>query len=309
MNLKNNSSSGSDLRPATVNRELAARLTFANPALEKSITTLEATLRLFVEQFGAPTRDFRIRGEDLHDDTKIVQHKLAITRHLLGVRLGAHLTEIVESLSDQRTLSVAQSVRAALETAGAATYYEAKFRASAGDLAALLKNVDRSLYGSRFEWEAWDNARGKKSREQLKTLLRNQKKRESQKGPDSTPSVMTFIDSLEESLLQTLTEPAERDSKPTPMKGQVRAIYSQLCDFVHPSIGTWKTYGHTEPEAFTVVISSCSRLEGLQFLWFGIGECAATMSLLGFHALQRMGKIGSDTIAGLTCNAPVRSPQ
>ena len=99
---------------------------------------------------------------------------------------------------------------------------------------------------------------------------------------------MTFINYLETSLLQTLTKPAERDSKPTPMTWQVRAIYSQLCDFVHPSIGSWKTYAHTEPEALTVVISSCSRLAGLQFLWFGIGECAATMSLLGFHALQRM---------------------
>jgi hypothetical protein len=288
MTLKRNSFSGSDLRSATVNRELVARLTFGDSTLEGSITTLEATLRLLVEQFGAPTRDFQITSEDLRDDARIVQHKLAITRHLFGIRLGAQLTEIVESLSDQRTLWVAQSVRAALETAGAATYYSAKFQASKDDISALLKLVDRSLYKGRFEWESWMNARGQESRGQLETFLSSQKKRESQIAHDSTPSVMTFIDSLEESLLQSMTEPAKGAGKPTPMKGQVRAIYSQLCDFVHPSIGTWKTYGHTEPEAFKVVISSCSRLEGLQFLWFGIGECAATMSLLGFHALQRM---------------------
>lgn len=286
--MKNNFFSGSDLRPVTVNSEMVERLTFDNPSLGGSITTLEATLRLLVEQFGAPTKDFQIMGEDLRDDRRIVQHKLAITRHLFGIRLGAHLTEIVESLSNQRTLSVAQSVRAALETAGAATYYEAKFQASKGDVSALLKQVDRSLYKGKFEWESWTNVSGQESREQLETFLRDQKKRESQIGPDSTPSVMSFIDSLEESLLQSLTEPAQKASKPTPMRGNIRAIYGQLCDFVHPSGGTWKTYGHTEPEIFKVVISSCSRLEGLQFLWFGIAECAATMSLLGFHAVQRM---------------------
>jgi hypothetical protein len=106
--------------------------------------------------------------------------------------------------------------------------------------------------------------------------------------PDFPATLGLHLDALEESLLQKLTEPAKRDGKPTPMQGHVRAIYSQLCDFVHPSIGTWKTYAHTEPEAFKVVISSCSRLESLQFLWFGIAECAATMSLLGFQALQSM---------------------
>jgi hypothetical protein len=219
-----------------------------------------------------------------------VQYKLAMTRQLFGIRLGAHLTEIVESLSDQRTLSVAQSVRAALETAGAATYYEAKFQASKGDISTLLRQVDRSLYKGRFEWQEWRNTLEQQAREPLETFLRNQsdKERKPQIDQDSPPSVMTFIDALERSFLQTLTEPAERDAMPTPMKGHIRAIYSQLCDFVHPSIGTWMTYGHTEPETFKVVISSCSRLEGLQSLWFGIGECAATMSSLGFHALERM---------------------
>lgn len=286
--MRKNSPYDSDLRSAIVDRELAARLAFENPALQKSLTTLETTLRLFVEQFGAPTREFQIRGEDLHDDRVIAQHKLAIARHLLGTRLGAHLTEIVESVSNQRTLSVAQSVRAVLETAGAATYYEAKFRKSAAEIPALLKQIDRALYGQRFEWNVWQGAIGKESREELETFLRSEKERRSHIDQNSTPSVMTFIDALEESLLQKLTEPAKRDGKPTPMQGHVRAIYSQLCDFVHPSIGTWKTYAHTDPEAFKVVISSCSRLESLQFLWFGIGECAATMSLLGFQALQGM---------------------
>lgn len=286
--MRKNSPYDSDMRSAIVDRELAARLAFDNPVLQKSLTTLETTLRLFVEQFGAPTQEFQMRGEDLHDDRVIVQHKLAIIRHLLGTRLGAHLTEIVESVSNQRTLSVAQSVRAALETAGAATYYEAKFRKSAAEIPALLKQIDRALYGQRFEWNAWQGAIGKESREELETFLRGEKERGSHIDQISPPSVMTFIDALEESLLQKLTEPAKRDGKPTPMQGHVRAIYSQLCDFVHPSIGTWKTYAHTEPEAFKVVISSCSRLESLQFLWFGIGECAATMSLLGFQALQGM---------------------
>jgi hypothetical protein len=278
----------SDLRSAIVDRELVARLAFENPVLQKSLTTLETTLRLFVEQFGAPTKEFQIRGEDLHDDRVVVQHKLAITRHLLGIRLGAHLTEIVESVSNQRTLSVAQSVRAALETAGAATYYEAKFRKSAAEIPALLKQIDRALYGQRFEWNVWQGAIGKESREELETFLRGERERRSHIDQLSPPSVIRFIDALEESLLQKLTEPAKRDGKPTPMQGHVRAIYSQLCDFVHPSIGTWKTYADTEPEAFKVVISSCSRLQSLQFLWFGIGECAATMSLLGFQALQGM---------------------
>jgi len=296
--MRNSSPSDSDLRSVIVNRELTARLTFDNPVLEKSLTTLETTLRLFVEQFGAPSRDFQIRGEDLHDDCKIVQHKLAITRHLLGIRLGAHLTEIVESVSNQRTLSVAQSVRAALETAGAATYYEARFRKSAAEIPALLKQVDRALYGQRFAWKVWQAAIGKESREELETFLRTQSQRERKPDidQDSPPSVMTFIDALEESLLQKLTEPAKRDGKPTPMAGQVRVIYSQLCDFVHPSIGSWKTYAHTEPEAFKVVISSCSRLESLQFLWFGIGECAAAMSLLGFQALQDMESLRSSLV-------------
>lgn len=290
MTLKNNSSSGSDLHLATVNRELVERLTFGNPKRKGSITTLEATLRLFVEQFGTPTKDFQMRGEDLYEDARIVQHKLAITRHLFGIRLGAHLTEIVESLSGQRTLSVAQSVRAALETAGAAAYYEAKFQASKGDISALLKQVDRSLYSGKFEWVPWKDAIANESREQVETFLRNQshKERKPQIDQDSPPSVMTFIDALETSYLQTLTEPAQKAGKPTPMKGHIRTIYSQLCDFVHPSAGTWMTYVDTEPETFKVMISSCSRLEGLQFLWFGIGECAATMSDLGFHALERM---------------------
>lgn len=99
---------------------------------------------------------------------------------------------------------------------------------------------------------------------------------------------MTFIDALDNSLVQRLTEPAKRDGKPTPMKGHIQAIYGQLCDFVHPSIGSWKTYVHTVPEALRIVISSGSRLQGLQFPWFGIGECAAAMSLLGLEAIQRM---------------------
>ncbi|MGK2958625.1 MAG: hypothetical protein ACSLFB_09555 [Acidimicrobiales bacterium] len=278
----------SDLRAAIVDRELAARLAFENPALQKSLTTLETTLRLFVENFGAPTQEFQIQGEDLNDDRVVAQHKLAIIRHLLGTRLGAHLTEIVESVSNQRTLSVAQSVRAVLETAGAATYYEAKFRKSAAEIPALLKQIDRALYGQRFEWNVWQGAIGKEPREELETFLRSEREGRSHINQFSPPSVMTFIDALEESLLQKLTEPAKRDGKPTPMQGHVRAIYSQLCDFVHPSIGTWKTYAHTEPEAFKVVISSCSRLQSLQFLWFVIGECAAAMSLLGFQALQGM---------------------
>lgn len=278
----------SDLRPTIVDRELAAKLAFGNSVLQKSLTALETTLLLFVEQFGAPTKEFQMQGEDLDDDRMVVQHKLAITRRLLGTRLGAHLTEVVESISNQRTLSVAQSVRAVLETAGAATYYEAKFRKAAAEIPALLKQIDRALYGQRFEWNVWQSAIGKESREELETFLRGEKERRSHIDPNSPPSVMTFIDALEESLLKTLTEPAKRDGKPTPMQGHVRAIYSQLCDFVHPSIGTWKTYAHTEPEVLKVVISSRSRLESLQFLWFVIGECAATMSLLGFQALQAM---------------------
>jgi len=278
----------SDLRAAIVDREVAGRLSFKNPVLQKSLITLETTLRMFVEQFGAPTQDFQILGEDLHDDRVIVKIKLAIIRRLLGIRLGAHLTEIVESISNQRTLSVAQGVRSVLETAGAATYYEDKFRKSTAEIPELLKQIDRGLYGQRFEWNVWQGAVRKKSREELETFLRGEKERRSHIDQNSPPSVMTFIDALEKSLLQKLTEPAKQDGKPTPMQGHVRAIYSQLCDFVHPSVGTWKTYAHTEPEAFKVVIPSRSRFESLQFLWFGIGECAATMSLLGFQALQDM---------------------
>jgi hypothetical protein len=287
--MTNYSASESDLRPVLVDRELAAKLTFGNPSLQASVTGLEKTLRLFVEQFGAPSREFQVLGEDLHDDGKVVQHKLAITRHLLGVRLGAHLTEIVESLSNQRTLSVAQSVRAALETAGAAVYYEARFRKSAAEAPALLKQLDRALYGQKFAWNTWQAATKKKSREELKTFMREQSQRD--RKPDinhnSPPSVMTFIDALEERFLE-LKEPALRDGKPTPMQGHIRTIYSQLCDFVHPSIGSWKTYAHTDPQAFKVVVSSCSRLQSLQFLWFGIGECAAVMALLGYRALEDM---------------------
>lgn len=194
-------------------------------------------------------------------------------------------------MSNQRTLSVAQSVRAVLETAGAATYYEAKFRNSVAEIPALLKQIDRALYGQRFKWNAWQGAIGKESREELETFLGAERKKRSHIDQLSPPSVMTFIDALEKSLLEKLTEPAKRDGKPTPMQGHVCTIYDQLCDFVHPSIGTWKTYAHTEPEAFKVVISSRSRLESLQFLWFGIGECAATMSLLGFQALQGMERL------------------
>jgi len=296
--MRNNSLSDSDLRPAIVDRELAARLTFGNPVLERSITTLETTLRLFVEQFGAPSKAFQIRGEDLQDDLLTVQLKLAVIRHLLGIRLGAHLTEIVESLSSQRTLSVAQSVRAALETAGAATYYEDKFRRFAEDLPGLLKQVDRSLFGQRFEWQVWQATIGKTSRKELETFLSSPSQRDRKPHIDqnSPPSVMTFIDALENSLAQRLTEAAKMDGKPTPMKGHIRAIYGQLSDFVHPSIGSWKTYVHTEPEAFRIVISSGSRLEGLQFLWFGIGECAATMSLLGLEAIQRMDSLRSSLV-------------
>ena len=183
VDMRNSLLPDSDLRPAMANRELAARLTFGNPVLERSINTLETTLRLFVEEFGAPSRAFQIPAEDLQDDSLIVQHKLAITRHLLGIRLGAHLTEIVKSLSNQRTLSVAQSVRAALETAGAATYYEDKFRRTAEDLPGLLRQVDLSLFGQRFEWEVWQAARGKTPRKELETFLSSQRERERKNRP------------------------------------------------------------------------------------------------------------------------------
>lgn len=289
--MRRNSPYASDLRFAIVDPAMAKRLAFEDPVLQKSLVSLARTLNVFVERFGSPTQEFRIRGEDLDDDRVIAQHKLAITRHLLGVRLGAHLTEIVESVNNQRTLSVAQSVRAVLETAGAATYYEAKFRKSAADMFALLKQIDRALYGQRFEWEVWQGAVEKESREELESFLRGQRKRKSDIDQYSPPSVMTFIDALEESLLEKLTEPAKLEGKPVPMQGHVRTIYSQLCDFVHPSVGTWKTYAHTTPEEFKIVISSRSRLESLQFLWFGIGECAATMSLLGFQALEDMERL------------------
>ena len=289
--MRRSSPYASDLRFAIVDPAMAKRLAFENPVLQKSLVSLAGTLNVFVERFGSPTQEFRIRGEDLDDDRVIAQHKLAITRHLLGVRLGAHLTEIVESVNNQQTLSVAQSVRAVLETAGAATYYEAKFRKSAADMSALLKQIDRALYGQRFEWEVWQGAVEKESREELESFLCGQRKRKSDIDQYSPPSVMTFIDALEESLLEKLTEPAKLEGKPVPMQGHVRTIYSQLCDFVHPSVGTWKTYAHTTPEEFKIVISSRSRLESLQFLWFGIGECAATMSLLGFQALEDMERL------------------
>ena len=75
MGMKKNSPHDSDLRSAIVDRELAARLAFENPVLQNSLTTLETTLRLFVEHFGAPTQEFQIRGEDLNDDRVVVQHK------------------------------------------------------------------------------------------------------------------------------------------------------------------------------------------------------------------------------------------
>lgn len=280
--------SASDLHPAVVSAEVASRLAFENPQLRQSITLLETTLSLFVEQFGAPKTEFKISGEDLNDDREIALHKLGIARHLLGTRLGAHLTSVVESLSDQRTLSVAESVRSALETAGAATYYEAAFRKCARNVPALLTQANRAIYGARFAWAPWQNAIGQKSREELETFVGGQARRDREPRVDgnSPPSVMTFIDALETSFLRKLEKPAERDGKPTPMRGQVRTIYSQLCDFVHPSVGSWYTFGDTEPELLKVVVSSRSRLESLQFLWFGIGECVATMSLLGFHALQ-----------------------
>ena len=286
--MKKQSPHGSDLHSGTVDAELAAKLSFKNPILKKSLTDLESTLRLFIKQFGAPTHEFQIQAEDLHDMRAVAKHKLAITRHLLGVRLGAHLTEIVESLSNQRTLSVAQSVRAVLETAGAATYHEAKFRNSAGDIPALLKNLDRAMYGQRFNWIEWQSAITKESRADLETFIRNEKKSKSKIDDLSPPSVMTFIDALDESFLKKLTEPAKRDGKPTPMDGQFRTIYNQLCDFVHPSIGTWKTYAHTDPESLKIVIYSCSRLQGLQFLWHGVAKSAALASLIGLNALNGM---------------------
>jgi hypothetical protein len=281
-----------------VDRELATKLTFGDPVLGRSITTLETTLRLFVEEFGAPSRAFQVRAEDLQADRLDVQIKLAIIRHLLGVRLGAHLTEIVESLSNRRTLSVAQSVRAALETAGAATYYEDKFRRSGEDLPRLLTQVDRCLFGQRFEWEVWQSAKEKTTRKELEAFLSSQSQRERKPRIDhnSPPSVMTFIDALDKSLVQKFTEPAKRDGKPTPMEGHVLALYGQLSDFVHPSIGSWKTYVHTKPEALRVEISSGSRLESLQFLWFGIGECAAVVSLLGREALLGIERLRSSLV-------------
>jgi len=279
----------SDLRSVVVNRELAARLAFNNPSLGKSITSLETSLHFFVEQFGAPRTEFKIHGEDLHDDRAVAWSKIGIMRHLLGTRLGAHLTRVVESLSDQRTLSVAESVRSVLETAGAAAYYAAKFSKAAEDMSGLLSQVDRAIYGARFEWVVWRNVVENKSRQEWEEFLLKQS-REKKRPIDSNspPSVMTFIDALEASLLDKLVEPARRDGKPAPAIGQVRTIYAQLCDFVHPSVGTWMTYGDTEPEALKVIVSSGSSLNSLRALWFGIGECVATMSLLGFRALEDM---------------------
>ena len=295
--MNNKPASKSDLRSAIVNRELAARLAFNEPSLGRTITSLEASLHLFVEQFGATSTEFRITGEDLRDDRAVARNKLGITRHLLGIRLGAHLTRVVESLSDQRTLSVAESVRSVLETAGAATYYAAKFSTSAEDVPKLLSQLDRAIYGARFEWATWRNVVENKSRQEWEEfLLKQSGERQRSIDSNSPPSVMTFIDALEKSLIDKLVEPAKRDGKPAPAIGQVRTIYSQLCDFVHPSVGTWMTYGDTEPEALKVIVSSGSSLNSLRALWFGIGESVAMMSLLAFGALDDMEKLRTSLV-------------
>jgi len=264
-------------------------LAFDNPSLGQSITALEQTLQLYVRQFGTQRTEFELNGDELANDRAVARVKLRIARQLIGTRLGAHLTRVVESLSEQRTLAVAEAVRSVLETAGAAAYYAAKFRSAAGEVSTLLSHLDRATRGTRFEWESWRNVVENKNREEWESfLLRQSWERHQQVDANRPPSVMTFIDSLERSLIEKLTEPAKRDGKPTPAIGQVRTIYSQLCDFVHPSGGTWITYATTEPKALKIVVSSGSSLNSLRILWFGIGECAATMSLLGFHALEDM---------------------
>jgi hypothetical protein len=279
----------SDLRLAVVSPQLAASLSFNRPSLAGSISSLEASLGIFVQLFGAPRAEFSISGDDIEDDKAVARSKLGITRQLLGTRLGAHLTRVVESLSDQRTLSVAESVRSVLETAGAAAYYAAKFRKSQDDIPTLLSQLDRATRGARFEWESWKSVVGKNSRKELEEFWAKQASKKprpiDRNGP---PSVMTFIDALESSLIDNLTEPARIQGKPAPAIGQVRTIYSQLCDFVHPSIGTWITYGEAQPEELKVIVSSGSSMNSLRYLWFGIGECVATMSLLGLRALEDM---------------------
>lgn len=269
-----------DLRAVAVSPDLVDQLTLNRPELKRPIRVLETTLAHFVEQFGGRPLEFRMAGEDLYDDRKITLHKLAAVRHLLGVRLGANLTEVVESLSNQRTLSLAQAVRATFETAGAAAYYEAKFRASSRDLISLKAQVNRALYGQRFEWGAWKEV---KSREHLGSFLRERTQRVGL-DPNRPPSVMTFVDAL----ANRITTLAQRHREQEPLPGHVRAIYEQLCDFVHPSVGTWLTYGQTDRDSFAISISSQSRMESMQFLWFGIGDCVAGIACVGLDALNEI---------------------
>lgn len=268
-----------DLRPATVDQDLVERLASGRQNVRQSVVFLERTLLTFVREFGGPTRSFAIAPEALENECVVAESKLAMFRHLLGVRLGSHLTETVDALSGQRTLSMAQAVRAVMETAGAAAYYESRFRGSADSASALHAEVHRALYGQRFEWGEWKQALG--SREALDAFFRK-RRQQADISPDRPPSVMTFIDHL----AKRLKVLSERHDQPTPLPGHVRAVYEQLCDFVHPSIGTWMTYGHTEPQAFRTFVASSSRLESLQYLWFGIADSVAGMACVGLDALR-----------------------
>lgn len=267
---------------AVVDPDVAVQLTFGNRALAESLIALQGLLGVLTQEVAVPrTRTWTIDPDDLANERSVAQIKIGLVRHVLGVRLREQLLDVVDAINRTRTLSLAQAVRAAMETAGAIVYYRKKFSGCRDDIAGLIKQLNRCLLGSRFDWNGWQSNYFSGSEQALAEFTRRVAK-DKQVSEGAPPSVMTFIDYLQD----RWSEQALSKGRPkTPLEGQVRVIYSQLCDFVHPSIGTWKTYVEVDESSFEVRVSSRSEMGSLRFLWLGFGQFVTELSFIAYADL------------------------
>jgi hypothetical protein len=273
--------------PAAVDPKVLAQLTFGDVRLAKTHFALQGLIGLLTKEIDAPrTKVWTIPADDLRSEWSIACHKVELARQLLGVRLREQLLDVVDSINRTRTLSLAQTVRAAVETAGAIVYYRKKFTDCESDSAALTKQLNKCLLGGRFNWSEWEPLFFSGSEDALAEFTRRVAREKGSIGEEGPPSVMTFIDYLEKRWVE---QAMDKGRHTLPSAGHVRVLYNQLCDFVHPSVGTWKTYVDTDADSLEVRVSSESLMESLQFVWLCFGQYVTELCFIAYFDLLEMG--------------------
>jgi hypothetical protein len=219
------------------------------------------------------TTGLRDRAEDLPHQ---VRSASITSLHLQGVRLITLLNDFVDALGRSRLLSAALAARAAIETAADAAYLAQKVEAALGkpaasQLGAILFELRRSMFGSRFPWVQVTGEDESAFRDALQAFATGRQKE--------------LADSLQSTNVLTLMKALDlrfqtRGGQP----GYVQMVYEHLSDFVHPSAGTAVAFLRPAELPGSTRVSAETGPRVLGTFWCMMGNAVAPICEAGITA-------------------------